>query len=78
MKATGWLKGLKVTADGTGVVLHAGTALLRGTGGQHGADRGLGRGALAIRRLERRESWQRHAASRLRHEEDAHNWLIRA
>src|SRR5215813_8222562 len=29
MKATGWLKGLEVTAGGTGVVSHAGLALLR-------------------------------------------------
>jgi len=29
MKATGWLKGLEVTADGTGIVSHAGVALLR-------------------------------------------------
>ena len=26
---TGWLKGLRVTADGTGIVSHAGVALLR-------------------------------------------------
>jgi hypothetical protein len=26
---TGWLKGLRVTADGTGIVLHAGVALIR-------------------------------------------------
>jgi len=26
---TGWLKGLRVTAGGTGIVSHAGTALLR-------------------------------------------------
>jgi len=26
----GWLKGLRVTADGTGIVSHAGAALLRG------------------------------------------------
>ena len=29
MKATGWLKGLQVTADGTGIVSHAGVALIR-------------------------------------------------
>ncbi len=29
VKATGWLKGLEVTAGGTGVVSHAGLALLR-------------------------------------------------
>ena len=28
---TGWLKGLRVTADGTGIVLHAGVALIRVT-----------------------------------------------
>jgi len=27
--ATGWVKGLRVTADGTGIVSHAGVALLR-------------------------------------------------
>jgi hypothetical protein len=26
---TGWLKGLRVTADGTGIVSHAGVALIR-------------------------------------------------
>jgi hypothetical protein len=26
---TGWLKGLQVTADGTGIVSHAGVALIR-------------------------------------------------
>ena len=29
MNATGWLKGLEVTAGGTGIVSHAGVALLR-------------------------------------------------
>ena len=29
MKATGWLKGLQVTVDGTGIVSHAGVALIR-------------------------------------------------
>ena len=28
MNTTGWLKGLQVTADGTGIVSHAGVALL--------------------------------------------------
>jgi hypothetical protein len=28
--ATGWLKGPQVTADGTGIVSHAGAALVRG------------------------------------------------
>ena len=30
MKATGWLRGLQVTADGSGVVSHAGVTLIRG------------------------------------------------
>ena len=29
VRTTGWLKGLRVTADGTGIVLHAGVALIR-------------------------------------------------
>ena len=29
MNTTGWLKGLEVTADGAGIVSHAGVALLR-------------------------------------------------
>jgi hypothetical protein len=29
VKATGWLRGLEVTADGTGIVSHAGVAPLR-------------------------------------------------
>jgi hypothetical protein len=29
VKATGWLKGLEVTAGGTGIVSHAGVALVR-------------------------------------------------
>ena len=29
MNTTGWLKGLQVTADGTGIVSHAGAALVR-------------------------------------------------
>jgi len=29
MNTTGWLKGLQITADGTGIVSHAGVALLR-------------------------------------------------
>ena len=30
METTGWMKGLKFTADGTGVVSHAGVTLVRG------------------------------------------------
>jgi hypothetical protein len=29
MSTTGWLTGLRVTADGTGIVSHAGVALVR-------------------------------------------------
>jgi hypothetical protein len=29
VNTTGWLKGLRVTADGTGIVSHAGVALVR-------------------------------------------------
>ncbi len=50
MKATGWLKGLRVTAGGTGVVSHAGVALLRALADNIGLAAGLSR-ALASRRL---------------------------
>lgn len=50
MKATGWLKGLRVTADGTGVVSHAGVALLRALADNLGLTSGLSR-ALASDRL---------------------------
>jgi Transposase DDE domain group 1 len=50
VKATGWLKGLKVTADGTGVVSHAGLALLRALADKTGLTGGLSQ-ALASRRL---------------------------
>ena len=50
MKATGWLKGLEVTADGTGIVSHAGVALLRALADKTGLTAGLSR-ALATRRL---------------------------
>ena len=50
MKATGWLKGLEVTAGGTGVVSHAGLALLRALADSTGLTAGLA-GALASRRL---------------------------
>jgi hypothetical protein len=50
VKATGWLKGLEVTADGTGVVSHAGLALLRALADKTGLTGGLSR-ALASRRL---------------------------
>src|ERR1700755_1031912 len=47
---TGWLKGLRVTADGTGIVSHAGMALLRALAGNTSLTAGLS-GALASRRL---------------------------
>jgi Transposase DDE domain group 1 len=50
VKATGWLKGLQVTADGPGIVSHAGVALVRALAGNTGLTAGLS-GALASRRL---------------------------
>ena len=50
MKATGWLKGLQVTADGTGIVSHAGVALIRALADNTGLTAGLSR-ALASDRL---------------------------
>ena len=50
MKATGWLKGLEVTAGGAGVVSHAGVALLRALSDRTGLTAGLSK-ALASRRL---------------------------
>jgi Transposase DDE domain group 1 len=50
VKATGWLRGLQVTADGTGVVSHAGVALLRALADNIGLTAGLS-AALASRRL---------------------------
>jgi hypothetical protein len=50
VKATGWLKGLQVTADGTGIVSHAGVALLRALADNIGLTAGLSK-ALASRRL---------------------------
>ena len=50
MNTTGWLKGLRVTADGTGVVSHAGVALLRALADNIGLTGGLSR-ALASDRL---------------------------
>ncbi len=41
MKATGWLRGLEVTAGGTGVVSHAGLALLRALADKTGLTGGL-------------------------------------
>ena len=50
MNTTGWLRGLEVTGDGTGVVSHAGVALLRALADTTGLTGGLSR-ALATRRL---------------------------
>src|SRR5689334_17583176 len=47
---TGWLKGLQVTADGTGIVSHAGVALVRALADKTGLTAGLSK-ALASRRL---------------------------
>jgi hypothetical protein len=40
VNTTGWLKGLRVTDDGTGIVSHAGVALLRALADKTRADRG--------------------------------------
>jgi hypothetical protein len=50
VNTTGWLKGLQVTADGTGIVSHAGVALLRALADNIGLTAGLSR-ALASDRL---------------------------
>ena len=50
MNTTGWLKGLRVTADGTGIVSHAGVALIRALADKTGLTAGLSR-ALASDRL---------------------------
>ena len=50
MNTTGWLKGLRVTADGTGVVSHAGVALVRALADNLGLTAGLSE-ALASDRL---------------------------
>jgi hypothetical protein len=50
VNTTGWLKGLRVTADGTGIVSHAGIALIRALADNIGLTAGLSR-ALASDRL---------------------------
>ncbi len=50
MHATGWPQGLDVTADGQGIVSHAGLAMLRQLAGKTGLTGGLSR-ALASPRL---------------------------
>jgi hypothetical protein len=47
---TGWLKGLQVTADGTGIVSHVGLILVRALADNTGLTCGLS-AALASRRL---------------------------
>ncbi len=50
MNVTGWLKGLEVTAGGTGIVSHAGIVLVRALADRTGLTGGLSK-ALASRRL---------------------------
>ena len=50
MNTTGWLKGLQVTAGGTGIVSHAGVAPIRALADNTGLTAGLSQ-ALASRRL---------------------------
>jgi hypothetical protein len=50
VNTTGWLKGLQVTADGTGIVSHAGVTLIRALADNIGLTAGLSK-ALASRRL---------------------------
>src|SRR5258707_845607 len=50
VNVTGWSKNLEVTADGQGIVSHAGLALLRALTDKTGLTRGLSR-ALATPRL---------------------------
>jgi hypothetical protein len=50
VNTTGWLKGLQVTASGTGVVSHAGVTLIRALADNTGLTRGLSK-ALASGRL---------------------------
>ena len=50
MNTTGWLRGLEVTAGGTGIVSHAGVALLRALADKTGLTVGLSK-ALASQRL---------------------------
>ena len=45
MNPTGWSKGLEVTADGAGIVSHAGLALLRQLADKTGLTGGLSTGA---------------------------------
>jgi hypothetical protein len=47
VNTTGWLKSLRVTADGSGIVSHAGVALIRALADNSGLTEGLSR-ALAL------------------------------
>ncbi len=51
MNTTGWLKGLKVTADGTGIVSHAGVALIRALADNIGLTAGLSKALVSDRLL---------------------------
>ena len=51
MNTTGWLKGLRVTADGTGIVSHAGVALVRALADNIGLTAGLSRALASDRPL---------------------------
>ena len=51
MNTTGWLKGLEVTADGTGIVSHAGVALLRALSDKTGLTAGLSKALASLRLL---------------------------
>jgi hypothetical protein len=51
VNTTGWLRGLEVTADGTGIVSHAGVALLRALAGRTGLTGGLSRALASGRPL---------------------------
>jgi hypothetical protein len=50
VNTTGWLKGLRVTADGTGIMSHAGVTLVRALSDKIGLTAGLSK-ALATGRL---------------------------
>jgi hypothetical protein len=50
VNSTGWLKGLRVTGDGAGIVSHAGVVLVRALADNIGLTAGLSK-ALASRRL---------------------------
>jgi hypothetical protein len=45
VNTTGWLRGLRVTADGTGIVSHAGVALVRALADNIGLTAGMSQGA---------------------------------